>query len=615
MAGSNPTAWSDREVASIGFIIYSTEAAAKDGVIDARNYGVVGDGTTDTRAAFEAACAAAEAAGKPLYLPAGRYKLTYNKDHTGYVHTAPLVLIGDGPSSTILDIYPKTLGASVANGGTQPDFAIVRNTAGAATFKARGLRVEGPTASSVPGWDTVARCSFYLQQANAMKGNTVELDDIEIIGAAMQGGIGLWNAEGRVRCRNLRIDLLGVGICWFGDRGTSEKYLDLIDCDVKAGVAAEHTTGNGGQPYGVGVYVHPQVSVNVRGTHFHDCPRDAIKNFSGGGPSAFPAPHWTIYQGATFLRCGWSIITPGMEGVTQIRGCAFLASPLAVRNDAAISHCVFSESPITTTVTGKVTTWSTTIDGCDCHTNTPGVTLIDTLSGSKTVRNTRLRFGSACNATNRGAHVNTEARSRIEGCRAESAVAAGGPVAFSYLVASGTHTLARSDATGAFSYAVSFQPTAGSGIALTVEDNDFSALTSAAGGAWLHTNSGNSAWKDMLIAGGNRLNGSAPDSGGVGITSVIRPRRGYLATPIASAASVVLDPSYDEFRISGTTTINNLYFPGNDVTNYAGAVRLIADGAWSTSASGNIRPATTAARTAGKVYTFYLDHSTGLWIE
>lgn len=74
-------------------------------VIDARSYGVKGDGTTDELTALQAAITAA--AGKTLYLPAGTYRVS-----AGLSVSNRTRIVGDGPTATQINYRPTVTTAN-----------------------------------------------------------------------------------------------------------------------------------------------------------------------------------------------------------------------------------------------------------------------------------------------------------------------------------------------------------------------------------------------------------------------------------------------------------------------------------------------------------------------
>jgi len=89
-----------------------------DHVVDVRDYGAVGNGSTDDAAAIQAAALAAQAAKSTLFFPAGTYKIT------DAINVDGLLVRGSGMANTIIKQY----GAAFAFiCGTTSDYVILEN--------------------------------------------------------------------------------------------------------------------------------------------------------------------------------------------------------------------------------------------------------------------------------------------------------------------------------------------------------------------------------------------------------------------------------------------------------------------------------------------------------
>lgn len=88
--------------------------------VNAKDYGAVGDGSTDDTLALQAAITAA--AGRPVYVPAGTYRVTNTLTYTpaAYVSSfgAGLKIIGDGPIKTYFDNQVNGALFSMTTGST-----------------------------------------------------------------------------------------------------------------------------------------------------------------------------------------------------------------------------------------------------------------------------------------------------------------------------------------------------------------------------------------------------------------------------------------------------------------------------------------------------------------
>ena len=81
--------------------------AQRRGMFDVRDYGAVGDGSTDDKAAFVAAATAAHAMGGAVFIPAGRWAVAGGLDLSAY--DISIIGVGSGESAS----YPNNLVGSV----------------------------------------------------------------------------------------------------------------------------------------------------------------------------------------------------------------------------------------------------------------------------------------------------------------------------------------------------------------------------------------------------------------------------------------------------------------------------------------------------------------------
>ena len=78
-------------------------------IINALDYGAVGDGVTDNQIAITNAVAAANATGASLYFPTGSYKVSVG----GFQVTGGVKVFGDGPSSAIFSTAAAATNAPI----------------------------------------------------------------------------------------------------------------------------------------------------------------------------------------------------------------------------------------------------------------------------------------------------------------------------------------------------------------------------------------------------------------------------------------------------------------------------------------------------------------------
>ena len=125
-------------------------------VINVRAYGATGNGTTDDSAAFAAACAVAESAGRGIvYVPAGVYRVA------NVTLASNVALVGGGYGVTILQLPDgSAAGAHVVQ---SKDFAALTGTGSAASpynIQVRSLTIDGNKAQNPDGGHGIAMYAY-----------------------------------------------------------------------------------------------------------------------------------------------------------------------------------------------------------------------------------------------------------------------------------------------------------------------------------------------------------------------------------------------------------------------------------------------------------------------
>ena len=135
------------DVTSTGSTTARTLADRFGDVVNVLDYGATGDGVTDDTTAIQNAASAATAASKPLYAPAGTYRMT-----TGVTVTHGL--IGDGPSDTIFQ---------GVDDGTVKGSLISTTTSGTGLYS--GFTLDGACSADPVAWDSSNYDSFTGHQS------------------------------------------------------------------------------------------------------------------------------------------------------------------------------------------------------------------------------------------------------------------------------------------------------------------------------------------------------------------------------------------------------------------------------------------------------------------
>jgi parallel beta-helix repeat protein len=122
--GGAPPAGGPHAAGGPGVVGQKGEAGPPPGAIDAKQFGVVGDGKTDDQAALQKAFDAGKAAGKPVYLGEG----TYN--HSGTLKLDGTSLVGSGDKTVLNATNPSQ--SAVTLTGNNPSISNMKTTVNSA---------------------------------------------------------------------------------------------------------------------------------------------------------------------------------------------------------------------------------------------------------------------------------------------------------------------------------------------------------------------------------------------------------------------------------------------------------------------------------------------------
>jgi hypothetical protein len=295
--------------------------------LDARDYDVRADGTTDDLPALKAACAAASKANRRLDLPAGKIRCVVPVADQGYgiMVYGPLDLHGEGRDSTTLAVEPST------DRGNLSLFMVPDNAAGyGVTFSGlsatcagipdpsenrmliwhRGPRVDGARSwlrvrdvATSGGWTT----AFFMDAGTQVNGSRVD-----------------WDFDG---CN------LGAtyNCLFFYGAPIKSRYLRARGCTFESGT-----------PDGRGncLYISQSCSILVDGCLFRNNSRAALKY---AGVNAVGSGDYGIVSNCAFVDCKGVGIETDKFLVTQIEGCTFgpeIDRAIVHFGGVAVSGCV-----------------------------------------------------------------------------------------------------------------------------------------------------------------------------------------------------------------------------------------------------------------------------------
>ena len=576
---------------------------------------------TDNRFAFAEAVTAAQAQGKPLYIPAGTYvlELTPN-DNKGVILTQSVTIFGDGPDHTVIDVHPKIV--------SFPYTVIWWNTPDL-HVTVKGLKVLGPTGTNNEFPDQTPQCSFMEGLTTNPFGNDnrITIDDLTVTGK-FTTIIHTANGDGLVEVRNSNLTALSVCVAVFETTNSfMNKRFHADNCRFSSGVPATKTSDH--QPFGICVYLHPHVAARVTNCRFYDNPRAAIKQY--GESAVGNAPKYSQYLGCHFFNCTtFTIITPGENIVTLIEACSFEQGYIACRNKTNVIGCEFrNSSGIRTTAGHREQQFEVSVIGCWVdQPSASNIAFEDTNGMSLLVRDCVFSFGEGSGEAV-GVSLGRATYGEVSGCRFAGRTTTVPHASSGILLGPSDGSrlkVVRCSFTGNFHLAgIVIQPNAESA-SVEVNECDFSQVA----GAPIHFNSGSVSLGNVIRGRDNIFNDKAMTTGGVAtnMTAHLRPRLAIATDKVVPVQAppenpagppkfqLVLDRSFNTYHVGGARI--DYVFIGTSQTErnkFEGPVHLIAESAWVTTKQGNIRPRTLTPRALKEVVTLLFDPATGLWYE
>lgn len=537
-----------------------------------------------TKAGIRAAINDAIADSKILYIPPGTWTVDASAPAEEILPVnGNLTIVGAGSSLTTLKIGPDTV--------TQSFYGIRVNSG---SLRMSGITIDGPNNA---GPIVAGNHTYYTKGIQCVAGTgDLILNDVIITGKYL-GAVDHQKAPAAgalVRLTNCYISAESVAVLIENEDGNYMEFRSTGSMFFDTGFA------DGGTNHGDVLYIDPNTSVNISHCIFYnnDCRYNVhlFRNVENAGDTRFCS-----ISNCSFYNCSSSLILTNRWITTQISNCSFSIDPayaasvaaVVYRNSVTLSNCTFS---------GPATA--------------DGVQLYSVVAAGTVVTINDTTFIGCQNQVKLGAQT-----AKISACT------------FS---AFGTYGIFNNAVSGTIANISNcdFSQTGGSGstsfggantvvdISRCQFDGDFTPVkfTNALKSADVSFCRFNqttvvpitSASPALTITGiGNKFAAYAPDCSNAQSFSLCQG----LGVAVASAATTQIDANHDTFHVTGVDTINTLRISSGYQKAFCTRVFLIADGAFSLSAAGNIVPKSVAARTVGEAIALVYDPVAVKWYE
>lgn len=587
-------------------------------VMDAA-YGAKGDGTTNDRAAFQAAIDAAIDAELPLYVPQPPqfYRIALESNHDRLLVGGDLAIIGEGRDTTTLRFTVQTTAA----GKNYSAFFVP----GGVNFQIADLRLEEDLHQSVEQFEFMG--VFYEPSAadTVCKVESVDIDGFTHCLYSPSSGNDSSDGELFLTVRDCDLHpwwTFCIGL-WTVPGG--HKRLHLYDSYL-------HDNQNGHL-----VYTHPHNSVHVENTRFDGASSWA---FHFQGTEVAGDPEYQRFIGCWFgPRNTQGLITQDRATVAtevEVRNCTFEGQPsIQIRSDIIIDGCYFTtgqESARDTLFIGAYSNapWraiirncifapksnvlpqidlrleniDVTIENCQFYNQRSGAML--TLGGGAMNRytlNDCVFYNRPDNASQSIAIEVDNGQTRIDNCRF-----------FGRAIGDRGVIILRSTDIGPAADSLlqidncTFQNISGGTVfyALMPTANSWSGKLSGANNRIINLQTG----KPLLI-----VDPPGPVYGRLAPVAAPAP------SSIPAAPTMVISSNYDTYEVLGTADIATIHWWTEDGLSdplFSGSITLAATVPFALVTGGNIQPAGGAARrdvAAGGAVRLTYDSTQGLWSE
>lgn len=583
--------------------------------VTAAPYNAVGNGSTDNRAAFQAAINDAVAQGRPLYIPAAAqfYRVVLNSEFKQLEVSGNLTIIGDGRSQSRLQ-----------------------------------FEVSGPVPANIyAGIQVKNGVNFTMSD--------VGLDELQHPVEYEINGIHFVPGPADHVAVLERVNVAGFSNCVYVPSSgpdldsSGELFLTLRACDLSAGFrycVAFWAAENGHKRLHMYnsychdnsdshlVYCHPHNSVHVENCRF-DGATDWAWQFQGSTVSG--DPDYQRFIGCWFgSRNGRGIITQDRVNTAvrvEVRNCLFEGRPsVQIRSDILIEGCYFT-TPLNPQ-TGQTfisaysnAPWRAEIRNCIFAPKASSLPMIDLrLEGievliencqfyNRAISGATITMGGA--STNRYTVINSLFYSRPDiNSQAIGIEASDGQI-----------RLERCRFIGRFvgDRAVIFGTTSDTGPSaearLEVVGNYFQSIS---GGSLFHMQvDGERTWSNKIVGSNNvisNLQTTRPiltvEPGNAPFVGQLAPRAGVAPAPIVAGATILVTSNYDHYPVNGTADISNIHWwTADGLSNplFSGTVTLEALTGFNLVGGGNI--ATPRQVAAGQQVRLNYNPQQGVWNE
>ena len=586
--------------------------------VTAAPYNARGDGTTNDRAAFQAAIMAAIQQRRPLWVPnpASFYRLELDRTNPQLDVPGDLVVVGASRATTLLRFsVPAPEAGRVYSG------FYVHN---GVQFQATELRLEEDT--TIDG--------FSLHGFNFEAGSADHACLLEAIDAAgfshvvMASSTGTGDSLGELFLAIRDCDFSPQTECcvafWTAERG--HKRLHVYDSYFHDNVS-NHL-----------VYCHPHNSVHIENTRFDGTPN---WSFHLQGTAVSGTPEYQRFVGCWFgPHVGRGIIThggPTTHPRPEIVNCLFECSnAIQIRSDVLIDGCYFtndreaqSNSAFVASIENEP--WAMTMRNCIFAPKRDVLPYVDLRLADVTATIANCQFyhqgSGSILALGKGPGNVTTVNNCLFYVRPDN-----GSQAISIEVDDGQTTIAncrfhgRAPGDRGVLYLKRSSGVLSDAAAVRLDGCTFQSVT---GGSLLYVEDGpGNSWRGRVSGGNNRINDWQSGSPMLVVNAPqapfyarLLPVPGPAPVGLTAAATTVVSSNYDAYQVGSPGEISTLHWwtaDGAADPLFSGTITLTAETPFALLAGGNVQLAGGAARrdvaVGGSVRLAY-DSATGAWSE